>query len=67
MQMLGVENDGVGVFVHVQLDTNNASEVQGGQIGVDGQVIVDGGDGFREPHAAPGERGCFEVNLNSIW
>lgn len=53
LHLLGVENDGAGVFVHVQLDANNTSEVEGGQIGVYGQVIMEGGDGFGKPHAVP--------------
>lgn len=55
LQLLGVENDGAGVFVHVQLDANDSGEVEGGQVGVDGQVIVGGGDSFGESHAVPGE------------
>lgn len=55
LHLLGVENDGAGVFVHIQQDTSDAGEVEGGQVGVDGQVVVEGGDGFRKPHAVPGE------------
>lgn len=55
LHLLGMENNDAGVFMHVQLDTNNASEVEGSQVGVDGQIIVEGGDGFRKSHAVPGE------------
>lgn len=50
-----MENDGAGVFVHIQLDTDDACEVKGGEVWVDGQVVVDGGDGCGESHAVPGE------------
>lgn len=56
LHLLGMENDGAGVLVHVQEDASDAGEVEGGQVGVDGQVIVEGGDGLGEPHAVPGER-----------
>lgn len=56
LHLLGVENDGAGVFVHIQLDTDNAGEIEGGQIGVYGEVIMEGGDGFGKTHAVPGER-----------
>lgn len=56
LHVLGVENDGAGVFVHVQQNADDAREVQGGQVGVDAQVIVDGGHRFGKSHAIPGER-----------
>lgn len=55
LQLLCMENNGAGVLVHVQLDTSNAGEVEGGQVGVDGQVIVERGNSFRKSHAVPGE------------
>lgn len=55
LQLLGMENDGAGVFTHIQQDANDPGEVKGGQVGVDGQIIVDGEDGFRESHLIPGE------------
>lgn len=55
LHLLGVENNGVGVFPHVQLDASHAGEVEGGQVGVDGQVVVEGEDGFGESHAVPWE------------
>lgn len=70
--MLGMENDGAGVFLHIQLDTNDTGEVEGGEVGVKGQVIVEGEDGFGKPHAIPGERlaiGGYKgiLDLAFIW
>lgn len=72
LHLLGVEDDGAGVFVHVQLDANDAGEVERGQIGVYAEVIVERGDGFGKPHAVPRERltiggygGIFCLGL--IW
>lgn len=72
LHLLGMENDSVGVFMHIKLNTNNASEVQGGQIGVYGQVIVEWSDGCGKSHAVPGEGltigGNREVfGLGLIW
>lgn len=72
LHLLGVENDEAGVSVHLQLDPDHSPEVKGGQVGVYGQVIVEGGQRFGKPHVVPGERlatgGCQPFLLLSwVW
>ena len=56
LHLLGVEHDHAGVLQHVQLDAHQASEVEGGQVGVDAEVVVERVDGFGKSHAVPWER-----------
>lgn len=70
LHLLGMENDAAGVFVHVQLNTDDASEVKGCQVGMDAQVIVKGGHSFRESHVVPREwltTGGYGNFLMLIW
>lgn len=55
LHVLRVEDHGAGVLVHIEQNADGASEVQRGQVGVEAQVIVDGGHRLGEPHATPGK------------
>lgn len=55
LHVLCVEDHGAGVLVHVEQNADDAREVQRGQVGVEAQVIVDGGHRLGESHASPGE------------
>lgn len=72
LHLLGVENDEARVSVHLQLDADNSREVEGGQVGVYGQVIVEGGHCFGKSHVVPRKRlatggyGHFLV-LSWVW
>lgn len=68
--LLCMENNNAGVFLHIQTDTNHPCEVQGGEVWVDGQVIVQGADGCGKSHTVPregltigGHRGVFGLAL----
>lgn len=53
---LAVENESSGVALNLQEDLYSSSEGQGGEVGMDQQVIMVGFRSAWQPHLIPGER-----------
>ena len=48
-QLGGVADDGVGGLRHVEIDLHPAAEGEGGEVGLQPQVVLDRPDGLEQP------------------